>query len=366
MVGRGAKRRRHDRGHEQSSTSVTAPPPLPPLPPSQPSQPSVQNLSTATDNPAPSFPPKGRQFHLFGNPVEFLTSYSASLAEPDVMLDSLDENTLSDLANTGSDLAVSSVDSMAMTGLMCEQAASVPDHQAALAPAVPDIYKDSSVTSRYPHVDALMNLIDLLETHIQLPAISVDRALRVNRHVMAKLPAVMALDSFRMCRSCPALVANIVDMAVGLYQNALRDDGPPRDSRDGSLTSDGDPGGSSASPARSSAYSSAEENGGGSGLFPGDSRPAPGGAPVLQFGCLELSPEEQALLRNQIVRRDLQKCLAMIEACKSSSRPETTDRDGFCDHGTGRDPAAKGGKAHAMWYSEIEQQARELLASVVT
>ena len=200
---------------------------------------------------------------------------------------------------------------------------------------------------RYPHVEQPASLIDTLETYMQLPVMSIGRALRINRHILKSLRAISNLECFKSCRSCLALVATTFDMVVGLYNAAIRN-----------------------KPTCASAdHSPAGETG--HELLPSPTRRSIAGstnvAPIFRFGSLELEPEEQALLRKQITKMDLQKLITIIEVIykRDSEESQVSSNVGsYCHRSNWLCPANGCFKVKVMWYEEIGQHARDLLISL--
>jgi hypothetical protein len=229
---------------------------------------------------------------------------------------------------------------------------------------VPSSYRDRSVVSQYPHVAALMRIIECLEEQLQVPRVLIDQAMRLNRQAMVKVREVSKTDEFRRCQSCPLLVATVMDLAVGLYELVIL--AIQRPAGEGDTVSLPD---QNKVPWQKSPFQQPsgidEMPGGGSSLrssISGGSEP-----PLFQFGCLEFDPDEQEIFRAAMVRRDLRRCVETIQYCSQEilQRPRQSGNlhSGPLSRGVlqYRTPSTH---AHTQWYQEMGYRAKELLAAL--
>lgn len=270
---------------------------------------------------------------------------------------------------------ISSIDSFSWSGLADEEVlplSTTPGGDAAfgqLAPLarssrmVPAAYRDTNAVARYPHAAMLMGIIDDLESCLQQTA-PVDQVLNLNRTSMAKLPSIMEMEGFKACNSCPILAATVLDLVVGMYSMTISPVQAIPQEGEVSVTGSaypvgGLPLGSYSPPLQSLSQPALTDIGNVTTSAPEASSAA--SQPAFAFGCLELEPEEQAILLNMVLKRDLRKCLEVIQSFRRGMQKRWEEsQDNF--RGTAKNVSiVSSSRAQEIWYSEIEEKAEELL-----
>ncbi|CAM1502571.1 Fc.00g073470.m01.CDS01 [Cosmosporella sp. VM-42] len=235
-------------------------------------------------------------------------------------------------------------------------------------------WHDSTSLKRYPHAAALTGVIESLERCSLSTTSTMDQIMSVNRKAMTSLPPIMAMDGFKLCHSCPTLVPTSLDLILSMYESALDSmQSDPADNvqaiehwNDGSIGSQsrGSPSGPALSPPdlmMADAWTSSSSN---------TSSLMRQGRPIFYFGCLELEPDEQVMLRDVVLKRDLLKCLETIRSChgewKRQQQAQLTQAAPCENHQPpGRKRQSLANRKHLEeWYQEMQEKARELLASV--
>lgn len=126
---------------------------------------------------------------------------------------------------------------------------------------------------RFPHITAMSKILRVLETHIQAKTHTLDEILRVNKACMSDLVKIMAMDEYRACRCCNMIASSALDLIIALFEEVAN----------------------------------AQEWGTSNG------QRRPGKFPILQFGVFELDPEEQMAMTKRILKKELQKCLQIVQ-----------------------------------------------------
>ncbi|UKZ72389.1 hypothetical protein TrVFT333_000018 [Trichoderma virens FT-333] len=232
-------------------------------------------------------------------------------------------------------------------------------------------WRDSNGLKRYHHAAALTSVIESLERCSLSTAPTMDRIMSVNRKAMTSLPPIMAMDGFKMCHSCPMLVTTILDLILSMYESAL--DSMQSDLADNAQTTehwnDGSIGSQSqGSPSRSALSPpdvvTADASTTSSSITSSLMRQ---GRPVFSFGCLELEPDEQVMLRSLLLKRDLLKCIDTIRSCHGEwKRLQQAQAAPSEDHQSpGQKKPSLASRNHLQeWYQGMQEKAKELLASV--
>ncbi|VUC31142.1 unnamed protein product [Clonostachys rosea] len=238
---------------------------------------------------------------------------------------------------------------------------------------VPIGYRDTTAVARYPHAAALMGIIDSLESCIQRETAPMVQVLSLNRTALVRLPAIMVMEGFKACNSCPILAITALDLVVGMFNGVLSSMQVASQQGGMSVMGDADCAAelaveSSLLPMRSTNPPSLADAG--NKITP-TSEAASAVRSVsdatqctFTFGCLELEQEEQVILRNVLLKRDLLKCVKTIQSFRHEmrSRWEATHHN---SQGTGGGlSTASRGAAQDIWFDELEKKAGELLASV--
>lgn len=181
-----------------------------------------------------------------------------------------------------------------------------------------DSFDQPGLLDQFPHVSSLAKIIGLLEQLIQNKATTIDEVLRVNKFCMSVISGIMSSDYFKKCKSCRMLILTAMDLVLNLYETGV--------SEDMNLSSQ-------------------------SGKAPCVEQTASQKA-SLQFGVFQFEPEDHMMIRNQIVRNELRRCIQMIQDQSSELRASSSD---------GSIPSHK---SHENWLSVIENRARMLISSL--
>ena len=170
-------------------------------------------------------------------------------------------------------------------------------------------FDQPGLQDKYPHVTSLAKTIGLLEELLQSKAVPMDEVLRVNKFCMSVLGGIMKRESFKSCKSCRMMIFIAMDLMITLYEDGVSGD---RRAADQTL------------PQKAS----------------------------LQFGSFQLEPEDRLMLRNQIIRNELQRCLQMIQDHSSELRDSSSD---------GPAPVQE---VHQKWLTVLNTRARILSSSL--
>ncbi|CEJ81242.1 hypothetical protein VHEMI01382 [[Torrubiella] hemipterigena] len=231
--------------------------------------------------------------------------------------------------------------------------------------AVPEYYRDEAAVAPYPHATALMNMIDELETCVQLASAPIDQILSMNRGVLSRLPSIIDMDGFKVCHSCPTLLTTVMDLVVALYDmvvstihspaNTTADMEYIESSGGNSTLPSGNDALDTTAPSTTTIFPPPDSNGSGSQALP-----------AFSFGCLELEAEEQAMFRNQILQLDLNKCVKVIQACAQVAKRKfelaTISGGKERSHsGMKGDYSHKTQELQKQWYSDVERRTNTLL-----
>ncbi|KAF5498675.1 hypothetical protein CGCF413_v007236 [Colletotrichum fructicola] len=238
------------------------------------------------------------------------------------------------------------------------------------APLEGELYDDSSLTlssesrrdshshdvKRNPPT-ALTSIIERLELCSQNSRSTLDQIVSANRWAMTRLPSIMAMDGFHRCHSCSALVTTVLDLILCMYKSAFESIQP--DTRDSDHFATEQPDG----PSRTQSHGSPAR----SALASSDADRQDGQQPRFYFGCVELDPDDQIMLRYMILKRDLLKCVELIQSCHESRKrlKQTSGSRSEDGHGL-RDQEKVASKerndSQEWWYEEMQKRASELLA----
>ncbi|KAI4150176.1 MAG: hypothetical protein LQ341_001164 [Variospora aurantia] len=168
---------------------------------------------------------------------------------------------------------------------------------------------------RYPQVAELARTIGLLEELLQSRAATIDEVLRVNKFCMAVLGGIMKSEFFKDCKSGRMMILTTIDLMITLYETGVAED-TTQTCKPATIEE--------ASPRKVS----------------------------LQFGNFQFEPEDHVMLRNQIVRNELQRCIQMIQDQSSELRDTSTDE------------SAPIHEVHQKWLSVLSNRARILSSSL--
>lgn len=327
--------------------------------------------------------PQDFRFHIFGGPFTSMPSRHNSLADttttptdfslPNSALDYGGHNATE--YTEGSSHPHGWISEEQLSGLFSSPATllTLPTPpQELLAPSKgagsPELYRDNSITGDYPHTAALVAIVGTLESYVQQNMITIDQIVLLNRRAMTQLPYIMDMAEFKTCQSCPALVATVLDLVVCLYDIAINPTQLLVDQEDHHMQNKH----TDFASANVQAVSPQESIQ--SGSVPQDDlsvseRRIARNKPNFSFGCLELEPEEQDMLRNQILKRDLRKCITTIQSCHQDSqrRQSTGATVGSQQHGYNlkKSLVSSSDRLQERWYKELEHKVGELLASVL-
>ncbi|KAF2128298.1 hypothetical protein P153DRAFT_431979 [Dothidotthia symphoricarpi CBS 119687] len=170
--------------------------------------------------------------------------------------------------------------------------------------------------TQYGPIVALCRMVRLLEAQIHSQPTSVDEVMRLNQTCIRDVSKISSKTEYMQCRSCPALISTIMELIVTRYEDITNDQSRNRMS------------------------------------WVAVSRPS---TPSLQFGVFELDPEEQALIRNRIIRKEAQKCVTIIRTLKQLLVAKSA---------TGNDVSSQ---SHALhnWYDGMEKRMTDLISSLI-
>lgn len=229
-----------------------------------------------------------------------------------------------------------------------------------LEPSVQHIQNDSESLLRYLYVLPIINVIVTTEAHLQRASIPIDEA-------MGQIARTMDNPEFFKCKSCSFLIATAMQMVIMLYEKALfasdqanscpaEDDGDPSNG----MTLTGSPHSAMSRTLTATSTSSTSTNDQQHAVSSFSAGPSCTGTPSLQFGVFQLEPEEQIWFRNQIIRKELQRCIQTLRAChtaKHLSKPQAA---------TGASPPAllACDEVRKTWLLEMERRANALIASL--
>ncbi|CAD6585413.1 MAG: hypothetical protein ASARMPREDX12_001991 [Alectoria sarmentosa] len=175
-----------------------------------------------------------------------------------------------------------------------------------------------SLPGSFPHISALGKIIGHLEGHIQNKAIGVDEVMRINKTCMTGITEIMNSEVFKSCKSCRMLILTAMDLVITLYEIGVSED------------------------SRSTLQSSQPQS-----IDRSRTKQA-----SLLFGVFQLEPDDHVMLRNQIVRIELERCIQVIQIQSTELRDSSSDKS-MPSH-----------KIHQQWFSVIENRARVLASSL--
>lgn len=236
-----------------------------------------------------------------------------------------------------------------------------------LEPSLQYIQNNSESLFRYPYLLPIINIIVTTEAHLQRASIPIDEAMRTNKACMSQIARTMEDAEFIKCNSCSLLIATAMQMVIMLYEKALfasdqasscsaKDDGDPSNG----MTRTGSPHSAMLSTLATTSTSSTSTNDQQHAVSSFSARPSCTGTPSLQFGVFQLEPEEQIWFRNQIIRKELQRCIQTLRACHTEKLPSKLQA------ATGASPPALLGcdRVRKTWLMEMERRANALIASL--
>ena len=193
-------------------------------------------------------------------------------------------------------------------GYAVHQARSHPSHGAEM--------DNPNHSDLYPHVSTLARIIEHLETHVQLRKSTIDVIMGINKTSMGDIGDIMKLEAYQRCKSCAILVATAMELIVTLYETAVADEcTKPK-----------------------------------TGTVPA---PAPSQMtlPNIQFGAFHLDPEDQLSLRNQIICRELQRVIRIVQGLN-------------VQHYSPVENKPPSNTVHKQWYVEMEHRTKTLVNSL--
>ena len=197
----------------------------------------------------------------------------------------------------------------------------VSDTNSSRSPKVTELLENfgqPGVRDSFPQISDLAKIIGILEELIQNRETTIDEVLRANKFCMTVINGIMSSDFFGKCKSCEMLILTAMDLVITLYETGVSEDMR---------------GSSQACRAQSADQTFAQKA-------------------SLQFGVFQLEPEDHIMLRNQIVRNELQRCIQMIRG--QSSEYRNASRDG----------STPSHKIRQHWFDVIENRARTLTSSL--
>lgn len=197
----------------------------------------------------------------------------------------------------------------------------VSDSNSSRPPKVTELlenFDQPGLRDNFPQISNLCKIIGLLEELIQKKETTIDEVLRANKFCMNLISSVMKSDFFKKCKSCRMLILTAMDLVITLYETGVSED--------------------MKWSSQSSRSQSADQT------F--------GQKASLQFGVFEFEPEDHVMIRNQIVRNELQRCIQTIQGQSSELRNSSSD---------GSTPSHK---IHENWFNVIENRARILTSSL--
>lgn len=125
----------------------------------------------------------------------------------------------------------------------------------------------------WPHMQALANFITSLDSCVQLPVLSIDEVLQTSKTTLGSLVSIMSLDAYTHCRSCKTLISTALELLVNLYETALEPNPP--------------------------------------------AQPIYSRMPGLSFGMFEIDPQEQVSICNQLISKELQRILPLVQTLRA-------------------------------------------------
>lgn len=169
---------------------------------------------------------------------------------------------------------------------------------------------------QFGHIIAMCKMLRLLESQAQTNSTAVDEVMKLNQACIAEVSKISSKSDYMQCKSCPALILTIMELIVSRYQEITQE-----------------------------TYH---------GQLSASTLPHPTG-PCLQFGVFELDLEEQAMIRNRIIRREAQKCVVIIRTLKSSLESDIP---------TNNDASSQ---THALgkWYQGMEKRMNDLISRLL-
>lgn len=237
-----------------------------------------------------------------------------------------------------------------------------------LEPSVQHIQNDSESLLRYLYVLPIINVIGTTEAHLQRASIPIDEAMRTNKACMSQIARTMDNPEFFKCKSCSFLIATAMQMVIVLYEKALfasdqanscpaEDDGDPSNG----MTLTGSPHSAMSSTLTTTSTSGTSTDDQQHAVSSFSAGPSCTGTPSLQFGVFQLEPDEQIWFRNQIIRKELQRCIQTLRACHTVKHPSKPQAS------TGASPPAllTCDEVRRTWLLEIERRANALMSSLL-
>lgn len=230
-----------------------------------------------------------------------------------------------------------------------------------LDPSLQNIHNDSEFLFRFPYLLPIVNTIATTEAHLQRTSIPIDEAMYANKACMSQISHTMENEEFIQCNSCSLLVATAMQMIIMLYEKALfeSDNANPSAAKDdgdscSGVTLIGSPHSTVSSSLNTTTSTSNHDQ-----QYAVSTRRS-ANMPCLQFGVFQFEPEEPIWFRNQIIRKELQRCIQTLRAC------HTEDHQGKRKGGTGASSPGllAGDRVRKTWLLEMERRANTLIASL--
>lgn len=174
-------------------------------------------------------------------------------------------------------------------------------------------------------LSVLVKIISDLETGVSnSEALRFDDRLTLNRTAMAELSAIIGKDSFKTCRSCIVLVASALDLILENYGYIVDSIISEDSQKEIAAASQWDPGHRSStsevtcgSSVSRTSQSSRHRYQDGDQSRSGCSHAS---ASKLRMGCYELDQEDQTLLRNHVICKELRRCVEVAGICVGLSQ----------------------------------------------
>lgn len=269
-----------------------------------------------------------------------------------------------------------------------------------LEPSLQYIHNNSESLFRFPYLLPIINIIATTEAHLQRASIPIDEAMCTNKACMSQISRTMEDEEFIKCNSCSLLIATAMQMVITLYEKALftsdhANSGSRKHNRDPysgmMLTGSPQLAMSSSMPTTiNNTSTSNSSNNDQQHLVSSFSarRTSSNRMPSLQFGVFQFEPEEPLYFRNQIIRKELQRCIEIFRACHTdepsqkskllqtgasamtggfSSSSSSTSLSSPSSSSLPLPPSGlllAGDKVRKTWLVEMERRANALIASL--
>jgi hypothetical protein len=178
--------------------------------------------------------------------------------------------------------------------------------------------EQDQLKEHFPHVDALSQLIRSLEAHVVNKEIAIDEVMRNNQACIAEITKIMALEKYKLCKSCPMLVSTAMELMLTLYENGISPEARNL-------------------PSTSCAFSPPQ--------------PVTHGLPNLQFGVFQLEPEERIAFGNRIMCKELQRYTQVIRTLSAERQSQGDDGSSF-------------GRVHMRWMVELENRVETFITTL--